>query len=348
LKIKRRFMNMKRNQKMLSGLALILIVTVMVVSSAFGVSTGRWDASQTGCTCHSSTADPTVNASITGLPPEYTPDQTYSLTITVSGGPVSAKGGFNLEILGGVLSTFDSNVQINGPKNQATHTNPNQRSWTVEWTAPSKGFGDVNFWLAGNAVNGNGFQDTGDKWNLFSTTVPEMPPPENIITLKQGWNLISVPWLQEDSSRAKVLETIEGSYDAVQSYNSLDSPDPWKQYIDGKSFGNDLSQLSEKMGIWIHITQPGDTEFLYNGTPPSLNQTIPLYDGWNLVGYPSLEDKIRDSALNNINFGFHVDLVQTYNATSGLWEEVTQFDYLEKGRGYWIHSIGDHVWDVPL
>ncbi len=68
-----------------------------------------------------------------------------------------------------------------------------------------------------------------------------------------------------------------------------------------------------------------------------MNQTITLYPGWNLVGYPSLSSKVRMEALNNIKFGSDVDSIWTYNAAEHTWEEITKVDYFERGRGYWIH-----------
>jgi hypothetical protein len=209
------------------------------------------------------------------------------------------------------------------------------------------GSGDVTFWVAGNAANGNG-NNGGDGWNLYSTVVLEILMPVNLIILKQGWNLISIPYIQDDQNLSKVLEDIDGNYDVVQHYNGTDTMDPWKNNLAGKTFGNDLNDISEKMGIWIHVTQPGDTIFQYNGTQPVVNQTIPLYSGWNLVGFPSLDSKVRDIALNNIQFDTDVDLIQTYNVTSGSWEELGISDYFEKGRGYWIHSNLMKVWEVPL
>jgi hypothetical protein len=333
--------------KVLGSFALVAITLLLILSSALGYSSGRWDRAKTGCECHSVTADPTVTVIITGQPAEYEPLASYPLTITVSGGPASAKGGFNLEVSKGSLSSTDPNVQIDIPQTQATHTNPDQRSWSVTWTAPAQGSADVTFWLAGNAVNGNG-GTSGDGWDLFSQVISEVLPPDNIITLKQGWNLISIPYVQEDKSVGMVLGSIEGSYDRVQNYNNSIIDDPWRDHIVEKPFGNDLAELDEKMGIWIHVNGSGDTIFLYNGSAPAKNQTIPIYTGWNLVGYPSLDGKLRDTALNNIQYGSDIDLVQTYNATSKLWEDVGEFDYLEIGLGYWIHSNVNKVWEVPL
>jgi N12 class adenine-specific DNA methylase len=102
------------------------------------------------------------------------------------------------------------------------------------------------------------------------------------------------------------------------------------------------------MGFWIHITNPGDTILLHNGTPPTSNQTIQLYEGWNMVGYPSLSNRTRDKALNNIKFYQDVDAIWTFNAATQTWQEVGPTDYFELGRGYWVHSKATKTWDIPL
>jgi hypothetical protein len=155
------------------GLVLLLILIGSVAVLEVGArSGGKFDKAQTGCTCHSPTPDPTVAVSINGLPNNYSSAQTYPLTLSLNGGPATALGGFNLEVSSGSLSTTDGNVQINIAQNQASHTNKNQRSWDIDWTAPGPGTGTVTFYLAGNAVNGNG-KNNGDGWNKNSWVVPE-------------------------------------------------------------------------------------------------------------------------------------------------------------------------------
>jgi hypothetical protein len=61
-----------------------------------------------------------------------------------------------------------------------------------------------------------------------------------------------------------------------------------------------------------------------------------------------LGNNTRDDALNNLTFGVHVDMVITFNATSDGWEELGPLDVFTLGRGYWLHSKEDIVWDVPL
>jgi hypothetical protein len=102
------------------------------------------------------------------------------------------------------------------------------------------------------------------------------------------------------------------------------------------------------MGFWIHITETGGVIFEYPGIKPSVNQSISLHPGWNLVGYPSLTNKPRDTALNNIIFDTDVDAIQTYDAASGTWEVLGPSDEFELGRGYWVHSKVEKTWVVPL
>jgi outer membrane protein assembly factor BamB len=166
--------------------------------------------------------------------------------------------------------------------------------------------------------------------------------------LKQGWNLISIPLIQSNTSLSSVLQSIEGKYDCVQWYNNADLNDPWEHYKVGKAFGNDLFELNETMGFWIYITPPGDTIFHYNGTQLTSNQTITLRPGWNMVGYPSLTSYNRTAGLNNLTIGTHVDAIWTYNGATQKWKELTASDYFEIGKGYYIHAKEECTWEVPL
>jgi parallel beta-helix repeat protein len=190
--------------------------------------------------------------------------------------------------------------------------------------------------------------DTGNQDNYPLMEPYIYKPLENYTILKQGWNLISLPLIQENQSLRKVLEMIDGWYDAVQWYDSTNPNDPWKHHKVGKPFGNDLYELNETMGFWIHITHPGDTFFLYNGTQPTENQIIQLHKGWNLVGYPSLESYNRTDGLNNLTFDNQVDAIWTYDASYQKWIEMGETDYFELGRGYYIHIKTECEWEVPL
>ncbi len=173
-------------------------------------------------------------------------------------------------------------------------------------------------------------------------------PLKNYTILHQGWNLISIPTIQEEQNLTRVLGSINSWYDAVQFYDPIHQSDYWKHNKIGKPFGNDLYELNESLGFWIYITNPGDTIFLYNGTQPTENQTIYLQKGWNTVGYPSLTHYNRSDGLNNLTFGNEVDAIWAYNSSTQKWIEMSQSDYFELGRGYYILAKTKCEWEVPL
>jgi parallel beta-helix repeat protein len=186
-----------------------------------------------------------------------------------------------------------------------------------------------------------------NSWDNYPLMQP-YKPLENYLILKQDWNLISLPFIQEEQNLTRVLGSINGWYDAVQWFYNSDQNKPWKHHKIGKPFGNDLFELNESMSFWIHITNPGDTIFLYNGTAPTSNQTIPLHPGWNMVGYPSLSNHNRSIGLNNLEFGPDVDAIQWYDAATKTWPFMGPEDHFSPGRGYWVHSKVEAGWEVPL
>ena len=153
---------------------LVLMVMVMAVpEGAFAYSGGKTGSSSSGCgggSCHggANTVTPTLS---TGIPSSgYSAGVVYSLTIGGTGGVSGTKGGFNLDSSLGSFSNPGSNVQI--VSGEVTHSNSNSRTWTIDWTAPSTGSGDVTFLLALNFADGNG-GTSGDSWGTDSWTYSE-------------------------------------------------------------------------------------------------------------------------------------------------------------------------------
>jgi hypothetical protein len=170
------------------------------------------------------------------------------------------------------------------------------------------------------------------------------------IDLMPGWNMISVPLNQTDTDLTKVLGNISGDYDAVQWFDITDSVDPWKHYHTGKPLNlNDLTDMNRFKGFWIHMKN--ETTLFVDGTAPQLGyiNQITLYNGWNFVGYPSLIERSPVSS----GLPVEVDLVQWYNASSGLWESwdpgasPDTLNLLKPGQGLWVHYTGaSDVWSL--
>jgi hypothetical protein len=167
------------------------------------------------------------------------------------------------------------------------------------------------------------------------------------ITIHPGWNLISLPCIQSTTDIETVFSSISDSYDAIQHYDALDVSDPWKHYHKDKpAHMNDLSDIQNNMGIWMHIKGSEDVLFEVPGILPTEGQTVTLKPGWNLVGYPRLTNSTRAEGLNNTVFGIHIDRIMRFDTTSGNWGDVGVDDIFEVGRGYWIHSLTSHVWKL--
>jgi len=157
-------------------LAMILILLVMLGSSPLtqGNSAGKYNQSA-GCTCHTQTGTPAATVTLTGHPSQYTAGATSTLTITVSNGVSGSNGGFSLEVDKGTLSAgMGFAVNVNSAQDSATHsiTGSSQRSWSVDWIAPSTGSGIATLSVAGLTADGSS-GNTGDRWDTASYQISE-------------------------------------------------------------------------------------------------------------------------------------------------------------------------------
>lgn len=166
---------MKKNPIISSIFTLIIlgILYTTFSSSSGGIS----NVSTSGCTCHGSTATASTLVTVTSNTNAYyqLPGDSILFTVTVSNSnPSMIRAGFNLTSNIGVIGTVGSgvnrvsNTQIrhNAPRNLVSGS----ASWTFWWRPPSTGSTNLQFNIAGNAVNGNG-GSTGDQWN-FGTIAP--------------------------------------------------------------------------------------------------------------------------------------------------------------------------------
>jgi hypothetical protein len=229
------------------------------------------------------------------------------------------------------------------------------KKYHADWNAD--GDDEWNVWLLNHAYGTSFHTETPTRFgknmgwtdwthgNRAFGNPPHLYPP---LVLRKGWNLISISWIQNNPTLQNVLENISGSYDALHYYDNQDEFNKWKDHHTNKPFGNDLSEVNNEMGLWIHITQPGFTILTYNGSDPIQDRKIILHPGWNMVGYPSLTNHNRTVGLNNLTFDTHVDCIQWFDAATQTWHFMGPDDSFVPGRGYWVHSKVDAEWEVPL
>jgi hypothetical protein len=134
-----------------------------------------------------------------------------------------------------------------------------------------------------------------------------------------------------------VLASIAGKYTQVVAY--IASTGQWKTYVVGEPI-NPLENMTPTMGYWIYVNQTGGVNLTINGTQLS-NTTWVLYQGWNLIGYPSLTTRNVSNALSTID-GNYTQLV-VYIASTGQWktyvvgEPINPLENMTPGYGYWIY-----------
>ena len=194
-----------------------LVIAAAIALPAFGMSAGPSALNSNdeltvkyGCSCHNNgaTSDRAV-VMITGVPLMYEPSDEYLFTInvadslTLSGGDGNTRAGFLMSSDSiGTFSWDDSeNLRdADGREGDVSHSEPsNDGNWQLTWIAPDSDVGSVQFWLAGNSVDGAGIPDDMDYWNLLSFSIN---PPGTIS-------------LNESSSTLETRTISVGSYDSL-------------------------------------------------------------------------------------------------------------------------------------
>jgi len=180
-----------------------------------------------------------------------------------------------------------------------------------------------------------------------NTEIHYLPDMTFDIPVHLGWNLISVPLIQNDTDILTVLDDSNGdgftSWNAVKYYLNDGTVRKWQGYRTSlPSEFNTLVDIDHRMGFWINITSLGDGNLTVYGDYGTSTQ-ISLKAGWNLVGYPAQTSVNITTALGGIN-----DVpVESYNSGSSYLISQLPGSYMMKpGEGYWVHVSADTVWTI--
>jgi len=157
--------------------------------------------------------------------------------------------------------------------------------------------------------------------------------------LAAGWNLVSVPIVPCHTNPAYVLQSIEGKYEVVQRYDA--STGHWESYDPATQSGQ-MDLIDARTGFWVYMTEAGT--LTVSGAKPTTTN-IPLYEGWNMVGYPAAADREVQPALQSIAGRYTT--VYRYDPGGDLpWEHffadapawASTMTHLKPGYGYWINA----------
>jgi len=162
------------------------------------------------------------------------------------------------------------------------------------------------------------------------------------VDLVSGWNLISLHRLPADTAIERVLASIAGRYDSVWGYRG----GAWRVFNPDAAGFNDLSVMEPGRGYWINMRQDSVLTIPGGNTV----NAIPLFNGWNLVGFNFPYARPAGEATAGIEggdvavWGYEDGAWRVYDQSNPGFSDLTM---LEPKKGYWIYTNQDCTWSIP-
>lgn len=171
------------------------------------------------------------SVSIAGLPKIYQPGQRITLEVTVRqqnrnrwGFQITAldlsgrsSGQFSItDPVNTQLQTANERIYVQHTTTGSTSTSNSSRTWRLDWIAPSSDSGPVNFYVAGNAADGNG-NPLGDY--IYTSTAQIGAPTDPTIELLtpnggetlQGSQVYTITWNSQNALSHDILLQRDGA-----------------------------------------------------------------------------------------------------------------------------------------
>jgi len=157
--------------------------------------------------------------------------------------------------------------------------------------------------------------------------------------LTEGKNLISIPLVQSDENIGSVLQTVK--WNRAWFYDS--SSQEWNSSSNGNTIYGDLLHLNHMIGLWVSVIQ--DSNLTVAGVVPA-QSTIRLYQGWNLVSFPSMNTSFN---VTDMKASLPVELVEGFDPAPPYFLRVLgDAEVLQAGHGYWVRVETNTIWTVSF
>jgi hypothetical protein len=161
------------------------------------------------------------------------------------------------------------------------------------------------------------------------------------LQLQNGWNLVSVPLSPSDPSPSVVMREISNSLQAIYGFDGT----RYLSYIPGAE-SNDLVKLDVGRGYWILVE--GSASLRITGKKLSAI-TVPISEGWNLVGFNILYEAPVTQVVAGIiakdlilyQFDSESGSYKTYNPS-----EESDLTTIKPGLGYWLYASQAFSWKL--
>ena len=174
----------------------------------------------------------------------------------------------------------------------------------------------------------------------FNVTINVIPVISQIIELKKGWNLITIPC--QNNWTAKTLGQNISYCKIISRWNS--STQSFTSYLVGISPDELDFDIEDGKGYFIYVENV--TSFAVEGIK-IFNVSIPLHVGWNLIGWFNNVTKASLLA-ENIN---GCSIIAKWNTTIQRYQSYLvgisppEYDFaIERGMGLFVYTTKESIW----
>jgi hypothetical protein len=176
---------------------------------------------------------------------------------------------------------------------------------------------------------------TGQTYQAGSLFMEAPPAPLITVNLTGGWNFISPPVQPSDTNIGSLLSPILNKVASVWGWDSQNQH--WLKFLPEGGQQNTLSTIESGKGYWIFVHEPVSFTMTGQGSVT----TLPLAEGWNLIGYNGIPNTAATIALSTIAGKWSI----MWAWESGNWSAlhatipqlpVPQLMNLGPGKAYWI------------
>jgi hypothetical protein len=169
------------------------------------------------------------------------------------------------------------------------------------------------------------------------------------VSLTGGWNLISLPIVPFNTSIESVLAPLDFPYDLISVWYYDCCKDEWLVYGNEDTGFQTLTTMEDGKAYWVRMRYPEEqhsdpsisgsyphTLWVFGTkapSPPGLPSSYDVCQGWNMVGFRSMEDMAPEDYLGAFSPSEYGGI---YGWDPYLQDWITNPDKLVPGYGYWI------------
>ena len=221
---------------------------------------------------------------------------------------------------------------------RGTSYDPNGSDYELTASLPN-GISEFMDLGAGEGDSSNYFYRVCAVDSLSSTICASNQAGKFTRPLTEGKNLISIPLVQSDENIGSVLQTVK--WNRAWFYDS--SSQEWNSSSNGNAIYGNLLHLNHMMGLWVSVIQ--DSNLTVAGVVPA-QSTIQLYQGWNLVSFPSMNTSFN---VTDMKASLPVERVEGFDpAPPHFLRVLGDTEVLQAGQGYWVKVEADTIWTVSF